>query len=368
MAAVGAIVVPDLLVAPTTHYHFLGVLIQKNNVPAWAQWNYSGMEGKGAGWTEFRGLVATMDRVSKRYGCGRAMWEYNSSLDRFGTPMAPMLLPNYTGGCIDSMEGLLFESATTTPYHFINQAELSAAPSEAMVSQTTGIRYGPIDVALGVRHLQLLGVRYFLASSTVIQAQAATDPDLTLVASSGPWGAPYQNETLETTWKVYLVHDAPLVRPLTSRPAVLSGVGPDQASWLAVAQRWYAYPKGWSQELVAGGLASWTRAPGGEAPPGRHPLPMVHVTEVRAGTDRLSFHVDRTGVPVLVSVSYFPAWHATGALGPWRAEPNLMVVVPTSHEVTLSYGSTGAGTVGLVLTAVGLIVVALIVTRRRVFR
>ena len=42
-----------------------------------------------------------------------------------------MLLPYWTNGCIDSMEGLLFESSTTTPYHFINQAELSAAPSRA---------------------------------------------------------------------------------------------------------------------------------------------------------------------------------------------------------------------------------------------
>ena len=50
-----------------------------------------------------------------------------------------MLLPYWTSGCIDSMEGLLFESSTTTPYHFINQAELSAGPSEPEV----GLPYGP---------------------------------------------------------------------------------------------------------------------------------------------------------------------------------------------------------------------------------
>ena len=55
-------------------------------------------------------------------------------------PMALMLLPNYTNGCVDSMEGLLFESATSTPYHFINQAELSVGPSEAMVSVHDGDR------------------------------------------------------------------------------------------------------------------------------------------------------------------------------------------------------------------------------------
>ena len=85
------------------------------------------------------------------------------------------------------MEGVLFESSATTPYHFINQAELSAAPSEAVVSETTGIQYGPLDVALGVEHLQLLGIKYFMASSLGVQAEADVDPALTLVASTGPW-------------------------------------------------------------------------------------------------------------------------------------------------------------------------------------
>ena len=56
------------------------------------------------------------------------MWEYNADQNRFGTPEALMLLPYWTGGCIDSMEGLLFESSATTPYHFLNQAELSVSP------------------------------------------------------------------------------------------------------------------------------------------------------------------------------------------------------------------------------------------------
>jgi hypothetical protein len=369
-AAVGLVVLPDLVVAPTTHYKLhvgpVQVHIEQNKksgaVPAWARWNYTGVERK-AGWPELRdGVVATMDSVARQHGCGRAMWEYNSDLNRFGTPMALMLLPNFTGGCIDSMEGVLFESATSTPWHFINQAELSAQPSEAMVSATTGITYGPLDVPLGVRHLQLLGVKYFLASSPVVQTQAAADPDLTLVATTGPW----KTQGLATTWKVYEVKGASLVSPLRLRPDVLTDVRAGQSTWLPVAQRWYADPKRWSLELVAGGLPGWTKAPGGIVPPDRHALPVVHVSAVRSGTDHVSFHVDRTGVPVVVRVSYFPAWHATGRAPPWRAEPNLMVVVPTSHDVTLSYGSTGPGTAGLVLTVAGLVVVVLLFLRRRV--
>jgi hypothetical protein len=41
-----------------------------------------------------------------------------------------------------------------------------------------------------------------------------------------------------------------------------------------------------------------------------------------------------------------------------------MVVVPTAHDVTLHYGSTGPSRIGLVLTLLGLVAVAWLVARR----
>jgi hypothetical protein len=368
LGAVLALVLPSLLVSSTTNVSLGPIHIRSNNVRYWAQWNYSGYERKAA-WPEMQGLVSTMDRVSRRSGCGRAMWEYNAGLVRFGTPMAPMLLPYWTDGCIDSMEGLLFESSATTPYHFIDQAELSAQPSEAVVPQTTGIRYGPLDVALGVEHLRVLGVRYFLASSPSVQAQADADPGLTKVATSGPWHSLYNGQAYDTTWEVYEVNDVALVSPLDTVPSVLQGVGAGQGSWLPVAQQWYADPSRWSRELVAAGPASWPRVTAAQAQRGAASaaaaLPSVHVSSVRVGSDAVRFHVDRTGVPVLVRVSYFPAWQATGAAGPWRAAPNLMVVVPTAHDVTLHYGATPASRIGTALTILGALCLVALVARRR---
>ncbi|HUI05222.1 MAG TPA: hypothetical protein VLZ77_16920, partial [Acidimicrobiales bacterium] len=169
-----------------------------------------------------------------------------------------------------------------------------------------------------------------------------------------------------TTWKVYLVHNSALVSPLPVQPDVLTGVGQGQAAWLPQAQRWYADPAGFGQELVAGGPAAWATAPGGVAPKTQVALPPVTVTGITATTDQIRFHVDRTGVPVLVKTSYFPNWHAQGATGPWRAEPNLMVVVPTAHDVTLSYGSSGADKLGDVLTVAGLVAVVALLRRRTV--
>ena len=337
-----------------------------SSVASWAQWNYSGYQNTPGAKELYDGVIPTMQRVGARDGCGRAMWEYNSDLNRFGTPESLMLLPYWTDNCIDSIEGVLFESSATTPYHFLNQAELSAAPSEAVVAQTTGLQYGPPgQVFLGVQHLQLLGIRYFMASSPSIQKQANVDPALTLVASTGPWHTDYDGQDLVTTWKVYEVHDAAMVKPLRETPDVLTTTGSGQGAWLPVAQKWYADPARWSQQLVVGGLASWKAAPvPARAPAGRR-LPATTVSGIRVGIDSLSFHVSRVGVPVVVDVSYFPNWHVSGASGPWRAEPNLMVVDPTSHQVTLSYGASRANYLGWVLTLAGLVVLVLLVRNDR---
>jgi LPXTG-motif cell wall-anchored protein len=72
----------------------------------------------------------------------------------------------------------------------------------------------------------------------------------------------------------------------------------------------------------------------------------------------------------MVKVSYFPNWTATGAEGPWRATPSLMVVVPTQKDVVLEFRDTWAESGGKVLTVVGvgalLAIGGLVLWRRRV--
>ena len=91
----------------------------------------------------------------------------------------------------------------------------------------------------------------------------------------------------------------------------------------------------------------------GDIHPAVTPAAPTKVSAVTQTDSSMSFHVSRVGTPVLVKVSYFPNWQASGADGPWRVTPNLMVVVPTSHDVTLSYGATAANDLGLVATLVG---------------
>jgi hypothetical protein len=352
LLAVMVAVVPPFIFPASS----LPVTVGPNQVTNWSNFNYEGYEGQ-ASYPEFHSLMQTMAVMGRKYGCGRAMWEYSASENRFGTPEALMLLPYETNGCIDSMEGLLFESSSTTPYHFLNQAELSAGPSEPEV----GLPYGPLDVTLGVQHLQLLGVKYFIAETAQVQQEAAVDPSLQLVAKTGPWTYNYDGTDTNTTWEIYRVKDAPLVTPLVNDPVVLSGVKPAPSSWLGSAAdegpalTWYGDPTKWNVELAQSGPSDWPRTPVDDVHPTVKHVGTTKVTAVTQTDSSVSFHVSRLGTPVLVKISYFPNWHASGADGPWRVTPNLMVVVPTSHDVTLSYGSSSADVIGLLATVIGLV-------------
>ena len=362
LAAACLVVVPPL-VLPASTLSSVGVTVGSNQPGAWADWNYSGYERK-PDYPEYRAVIQMMARVGAEQGCGRAMWEYDSSLNRFGTTMSLMLLPYWTNGCVDSMEGLLFESSSTTPFHFIDQNELSVNGSNAVNSPA--FRYQGLNVPLGIEHLQQLGVRYFLASSTTVEQAAAADPNVTEVSSTGPWTTSYNGQSLNTTWKVYEIKDSSLVRPLANRPVVWSGVSPEQTSWLKPAATWYDDPGRWNVVPAADGPASWPRVAVSDTRPVAVPEPPTAVSNIVQTDSSISFHVDRIGTPVEVKVSYFPNWEATGADGPFRAAPNLMVVVPTSHDVTLHYGSSSADKAGALIALVSLAAaVALAVAGRR---
>lgn len=329
--------VPDALGVDVTGRNFVG---------GWAEWNYLGYERKPA-YPEYRGIVSTMADVGDEHGCGMSMWEYSPDLNDYGTPMALMLLPHWTDGCIGSMEGLYFEASSTTPFHFLMQSELSASPSRAQ----RDLPYRDLDLDAGVEHLQLMGVKYYMARSAEANAAASTHADLTEVAASGPW-------------VVYEVADAPMVQPLSFEPAVTTS-GETQHEWLCSGEDesgrctgpaldWFQDPARWDIALAATGPDEWQRLERGELPEARPVTPAV-VDDVEVGRDGVSFTVDRPGTPVLVKQSYFPNWEVSGADGPYRVAPNLMLVVPTDTEVSMTFGRTGIDYFSYLLTLVGLV-------------
>jgi hypothetical protein len=339
-------------------------------LPDWVDWNYSGYQSPGKSRrAEYFALIAAMKSIGNNpaYGCGRALWQYEPELNDMGTPDALMLLPYWTNGCIGSEEGLYYESSASTPYHFLNVAELSQQPANPM----TGLDYpSTFDVAEGVEHLQIMGVKYFMAETPAIEAQANADPSLTLIKKVGPFPVTYTSSSgssssvEERTWDIYQVADTQLVTPLINQPVVLEGLGKGESAWLAATEEWYLRPGDWTTYEAASGPKSWARVPPDDNDLPRTPLPPVQVTDIHEGTESISFNVDRTGVPVLVKTSYFPNWQATGAGEVYRVSPNLMLVIPTADHVTLNYGYTPVDWIGFILTLTGLASVVVLARRR----
>ena len=337
----------------------------------WARWNFSGYEGKSA-YGEYHGIVQTMKRLGEdeNHGCGRALWENNGELNKYGTTMGLMLLPFWTAGCIGSMEGLYFEAAGSTPYHFVAAAALSKQSSNPVRE----LRYDNNDPARGVRYMRSMGIRYYMAFTPEAVNKAKEQPELVEVATSGPW-------------RVYEIADTTLVEPLSVQPVVVNRRDGDQRErWLEVGMSWFQHTDEWAALPVADGPDGWqridaevdtSRQVGQPGEPGRQvdivrpapdiapvELPQVTVSNVRTEQEKISFTVDRIGVPVLVKVSYFPNWTVKGASGIHRAAPNMMVVVPTSEKVELSYRASVLDRSSYLLTFAG-IVLTVVFARRR---
>jgi len=323
-------------------------------VDGWARWNFTGYEGKNA-YGEYRTLVETMKQIGEdpRYGCGRALWENNGELNKYGTTMGLMLLPHWTDGCIGSMEGLFFEASGTTPYHFITAAAMSKQSSNPVRE----LRYDDNNAALGVRYLQELGVRYYMGFTPEAVREASAQPALREIARSGPW-------------VIYQVEGSDLVVPLAVQPVVVDSRSDDESTmahqddakerWLEVGTSWFQNPNDWVALPAADGPDEWQRISVGidfnrrigepddssrrvDVVTPTEPITVVNtelatVTDVVQGRSSVSFRVDKVGTPILVRTSYFPNWGVSGADGPYRVAPNMMVVVPTDNEVKLSFG------------------------------
>jgi hypothetical protein len=349
-----------------------GPLSNDGFVDGWARWNFTGYEGKSA-YGEYHDVVTMMKSLGAdpSQGCGRAVWENNGELNKYGTTMGLMLLPFWTDGCIGSMEGLFFEAAGTTPYHFITAAAMSKQSSNPVRE----LRYDNNDATKGVAYLRALGVKYFMGFTPEAVTAASEQPGLVKVAQSGPW-------------VIFRVSESDLVVPLKVQPVVVSmESGDPRERWLEIGTSWFQHADEWAALPADAGPEVWqrvdakvdlTRRQGEPGASGRRvdivtpgqviepvALPPVVVSNVVQKQSEVSFSVDEVGVPVLVRVSYFPNWKVDGANGPFRVAPNMMVVIPTSNTVKLHYGSTSLDYMAYLLTFIG---IGVLVRRRRRMR
>jgi hypothetical protein len=367
IAVVVTVVVTTGLVFSFSHRGF---------IPYWTAWNETGYENAARPhknpatekanarkqYGEYHALITTVDRLPP----GRLLWEGGGTIDNYGTPLALMLLPYWTHGRIQSFEGLYYESAASTPYVFMTIASLSGSGNSS--DPVRGLDYHHIEAFKdGVRELRALGGRYYAAHSADATKAADADPNLRRVARVKD----FDGQAPEG-WTIYEVRDHALVAPLTYEPLVVGeraarqaecfgrppagDPGPELEPWECVAAGWWANPANLDRPLAASGPASWLHArPQDARGVPRRRLPAVTVGGIHETENSIRFRVSRPGVPVVVRTSYFPNWKATGAAGPWRLTPNLMVVVPTGRSVELHFDRSSSEKLGGLLSLGGLI-------------
>jgi hypothetical protein len=292
-------------------------------IEGWAAYNYRGYERQEA-WPEYDALMKKMGSLP----AGRALWEGGDAVGTYGTTLALELLPYFTNGRIGSMEGLYFESSATTSFHFITVSELSAQPSNPVSGLVYGSSTNASDFSLGVKHLQMLGVRYLMLFTPQTKAMAARQPDLQLVAT-----VPDYDGRLPKGWKIYQVKDAlPLVTGLSVEPVVAKthagnyeqcwGEKWNQASpmphlgaWECSAAPWFTKRDQLDKVWVASGPKSWKHIDIKQLDEtSENVISPTRVTRVHEGVESISFHVSEIGKPVLVKTSFFPNWKLTYGL------------------------------------------------------
>lgn len=304
-------------------------------IDSWIRDNYQGYESR----AEFPTFAALNDRLS-RLAPGRVFWEPNDGLGRYGTPVALMSIPYFSGQ--PTMEGINFESSLTTPFHFLTASEVALQPSNPI----PGLPYHPMDLDRGAAHMELLDIGYYV-SFTDQARTAALEAGLRRIDDVGEF-------------TIFEVDSPGPVVVLDTAPTRTSRRG---AAWIERNVEWFGDLEGLDSPLVRASPSEWERVFGDHPDPG---VPAVGaVSQVVISNEEIRFRTEAPGYPHWIKTSYFPNWRVSGAEGPYLASPSFMVVVPTQSEVVLSYRWSWTEWSGWLLTAGVLLAVALPASRRR---
>ena len=348
-----------VLTGAATAVIVFGALAGVTFIDGWARWNFEGYENK-APWPEYEALMVELDKLPE----GRVQWEGNSGLNKYGTPMSPMLIPYWTEGSHQSMEGLFFESSLTTPFHFINSSEMSFNASNPI----PGLTYHDLQMDRGIRHLDHFGVSYYVSFTAEAAEEADGMVEITRISTPTPacseepecfriFEMPETQLVVAATHlpAVYDVPERSLLGSITGPAQPVGADGEELPSFHDMALEWYEDVDNIHRWVVADGPSEWPRIESiDERPNEALDVPADAVSNIVLEDHRISFTTTAVGVPHLVKVSYFPNWTADGADGPWRASPSLMVVVPTSNDVVIEFQDTWAESGGWILSLVGL--------------
>ncbi len=342
----------------------------------YSKWNFEGIEAR-------PDAPVFQDLVERLRGTpGRFAFDLHPDNVRFGSTRAFEALPALNGKPI--VEGGIVNSAIGSLVAYSIQGEVSDSPAGWPLRVTPRRR----DVPTGLRHLELLGVRHFLARSSFVQKGVEEDRAWTLVHDYGKWRL-YENPSVDGS----LVHAYPGGLPVVVtndfQGAIIAWANePALASTpQIVVESEVQSPKSEVQDPVgpdrrAGRLVRTvngvnamnpvgpdrragrdSESPRPEVrPPDRQPIPCP----CELSFNSLRFTTDHIGEPHLIAVSAFPNWRILrGANRIYLATPGFMVVFPNDDEVELAFAPTPVDWLGRAFLLPGFLLLFFIAVQGR---
>ena len=285
-------------------------------LPHWLNWNFTGYEGKND-WTQIENLYSKLADLEP----GRIMWEPNSDMNKYGTPMTLMTIPYFTEHT--SMEGLYFDSSITTPFHFISVSGLAKRPSNPV----GGLSYINNQFDQGVEYLNDLGVDYFISYTEEIKTKAINSKKLILLFSSEPFSVFKVNSS-----KVELIYqDVDIFSKASTQDGILSSIFRDTDIDNFFEKAYQSFDELDKKRVVEVSNDISIKSSNKND---------LQITDLIIMNDKISFFTDSPGELHLIKVSYFPNWTITNGKGPFRTSPSFMSVIPDNEYVEIIFEKT----------------------------
>ena len=285
-------------------------------LPHWLNWNFTGYEGKND-WNQIQSLYSQLDNLKP----GRIMWEPNSDMNKYGTPMTLMTIPYFTKHT--SMEGLYFDSSITTPFHFISVSGLAKRPSNPV----GGLSYINNQFDKGVDYLYDLGVDYFISYTEEIESKAMNSDRLTYLFSTDPFSVFQVNSS-----KIELINqDVEVFSKVNKQQGILSSVFRDTNISNFFEKAYENFGELDETRIIETSNNILIQ------PSNKKDL---EVRELKITNKKISFYTNNPGELHLIKISYFPNWSISNGLGPFRTSPSFMSVIPNQEYVEINFQKT----------------------------
>ena len=282
-------------------------------LPHWVNWNFTGYENKSS-WGDIESLYSVLNNLPP----GRIMWEPNSDLNKYGTPMVLMTIPMFTHHT--SMEGLYFDSSITTPFHFIAVSGLAERPSNPV----GGLSYINGNFDKGMRMMNDLGIDYFIAYTEKIKDKADSAIELKLIAETEVFKIyDVNSQKVELITKSLLNFDSPSFKSRISSSLIKDF---NDQSFFDLAVENFQNDSNFkvieNLDFLDYDSQDYTK---------------LKITNLNIDNEQITFRTNKVNYPHLIKVSYFPNWQIKEGYGPYRVSPSFIAVVPTSSDVKLVF-------------------------------